>query len=78
MELTVYVRQGCHLCEDMLADLRDMQARHGFGLHTVDIDAEAALVARYGTRVPVLCAGERELSHYFLDKKSLENFLRQA
>ncbi len=76
MELTVYVRNGCHLCEDMVAELRRLQAEYDFGLQTVDIDTDAALVARHGTRVPVLCAGEKELSHYFLDKKSLVDFLR--
>lgn len=76
MDLTVYVRNGCHLCEDMVAELRRLQAEYDFGLQTVDIDTDAALAARHGTRVPVLCAGEEELSHYFLDKKSLVDFLR--
>lgn len=75
--LTVYMRQGCHLCEDMITELQVMQADHGFDLRAVDIDGDAALVARYGPRVPVLCAGDSELSCYFLDKKSLEDFLQQ-
>ena len=48
--LVLYGRAGCHLC-DVLAD-----ALQGLGLafDKVDVDAEPALRAQYGARVPVL------------------------
>ena len=52
-ELTVYVRQGCHLCADMLQVLEELRPELGFSYHTRDVDDDAALAARFGARVPV-------------------------
>ena len=72
--LTIFVRSGCHLCEDMLRDLEPLRREVGFELHVVDIDGDASLEARYGTRVPVLAGGENELCQYFLDKVAVRQY----
>ncbi len=69
--LTLYTRLYCHLCEAMLGALRALQPELGFELEAVDIDADAALVARYNEAVPVLCLGEREICRHFLDEAAL-------
>ena len=71
-QLTVYVRDGCHLCEDMLTDLRQYQAEMGFELETVEIDDQVELESRYGTLVPVLVCEGQEICHYFLDEVALK------
>ena len=48
--ITLYTRQGCHLCQDAEALLR----RLGCSVTSVDVDADEALAARYGHEVPVL------------------------
>jgi hypothetical protein len=57
--VVLYVRDGCHLCDEFLVDLtRDMGPAHE-RLEVVDVDREPGLAARYGLRVPVLeIAGE--------------------
>ena len=72
--LTLYYRDGCHLCEQMLAELR---ALHGADCPVVlvDVDGDADLRARYGLRVPVLMGGERVLGSGRLDHVSLEEYL---
>ena len=65
--LTLYARDGCHLCEDMAAGLVELFAPGRFALRRVDIDADPALRARYDTEVPVLALGGRELCRHFLD-----------
>ena len=52
--IALYVRDGCHLCDEFLLDfsldypaLLDILATH-------DVDAEPALVSEFGLRVPVL------------------------
>jgi len=85
MRFTVYARTYCHLCDDMIAALRNLQGRFAFDFDVVDVDGDAALEARYGERVPVLavrqegvdrCA-ERELCHYFLDAPAVTAFLAE-
>jgi len=75
---TLYSRSWCHLCEDMLAALRRLETpQQPFAVTVVDVDADAALVARFDELVPVLC-GEPdgpELCHYFLDEAAVRAYL---
>jgi hypothetical protein len=83
--LTLYSRSYCHLCDDMIAALRQLQGRFVFEIKVVDVDSDAALEARYGELVPVLTGGvedgvngaERELCHYFLDVPAVTAFLTE-
>jgi hypothetical protein len=67
----VYLREECHLCEALLDELRQLQGRWQFDIHTYDIDRDPALRARYNTRVPVVVIGEEEVCEYFLDPARL-------
>jgi len=69
--LTLFVRQGCHLCQDMEQQIRDLLEPGSFRLTLVDIDANKALQNRYNEWVPVLKAADQEICHHFLDLKAL-------
>lgn len=76
--LTLLVRAYCHLCAEMRDALAPWAAAAGYAIDEVDIDADPALETRWGTYVPVLLAGERELCHYRLDRAALAAFLAGA
>jgi glutaredoxin len=65
--LTVLSRPYCHLCEDLIAALKQYQGRYDFEIEVVDVDGDPRLEEKWGDKVPVLLDGERELCHYFLD-----------
>ena len=71
-QLTLYSRIGCHLCEDMEAQLPPYLEQSGVTLDIIYIDKNEQLEQLYGTLVPVLKAGDREICHYFLDRKSVK------
>ena len=71
VSLTIYVRSGCHLCEDLLFQLEDLRQMHPFDYMAVDVDSDPVLAERYGTLIPLVMLGERELCHYFLDQAGL-------
>ena len=73
--LTVYSRRHCHLCDEMIAALQEMQGRFRFEMQVVDVDGDPELVRRHGERVPVLAHGERDLCHYFLDSAAVSKYL---
>jgi hypothetical protein len=75
--LTLYSREGCHLCSDMHAALRALRRTHAFDCEIVDVDASAELTQRYGDRVPVLACGAQELCHARLDAAAVTAFLQQ-
>ncbi|GMU43808.1 MAG: glutaredoxin family protein [Xanthomonadales bacterium] len=64
MTFTLYLRDGCHLCEQALALLHAEGLADG--LELVDIDDDPELGVDYGLRVPVLrFADGRELDWPF-------------
>lgn len=50
--LVLYERAGCHLCDEARVLLDQMLGPDAYA--RVDIDADDALVLRYGFRVPVV------------------------
>ncbi|GAB6041647.1 glutaredoxin family protein [Endothiovibrio diazotrophicus] len=73
--MTLYWRDGCHLCEEMGRELTRRREALGVELEAVEISGDVELEARYGHKVPVLCAGDEEICHYFLDEEALARHL---
>ena len=73
--LSLYSRPGCHLCEELEAELRELLAGRAVAVTIVDISDDPGLETRYGLRIPVLAHGEEELSGYPLDRKRVERYL---
>lgn len=72
--VTVYLREGCHLCEVALGDLASL-GRSDFELVTVDIDTDDELLTRYLERIPVVCLDGEELYDFALDGRDLSRRL---
>ena len=73
--VTLYAREGCHLCDDARAALERVRASHPFHLKEVDIEADDALHARYLERIPVVALDGEELFEYFVDEEALRRTL---
>jgi glutaredoxin len=71
IELNVYIRHGCHLCEDLLGQLQQLQSEYRFEFQAINVDSHPELIKQHGTRVPVVMLGDKEICHYFLDQTSL-------
>jgi Glutaredoxin-like domain (DUF836) len=50
--IVLYVRDGCHLCEDAAVLLDEMIGPDAYS--AIDIDTDDALILRYAHRIPVL------------------------
>lgn len=75
--ITVYTRQGCHLCAVAEAIARDVAAGRAT-VATVDIDADPDLRERYTVRVPVVAVDGVEIAQYELDPAQLRAALDRA
>ena len=62
MQLTLYTRPGCHLCEEMKAVIRRVQDQVSCGLDEVDISLDETLLQRYRNDIPVLLADGVEVA----------------
>lgn len=70
--LTVLARTYCHLCEELIAALRQFQGRYSFEIEVIDVDRDPRLEEKWGDKVPVLLDGDREICHYFLDYEAVD------
>ncbi len=73
--LTLYFREGCHLCDDMAFALRELLDADRHRIERVDIDRDATLRERYNADVPVLCLGDEVICRHFLDRERLQQVL---
>ena len=72
--LTLYSRPGCHLCADMKAVVEPVAHQLGWTVEEVDISADPALEAQFGTEIPVLFVNGRKAFKYRMDE---QDFLRK-
>lgn len=75
MELVLYTRAGCHLCEEAKAELAPVLLEFGVALREVDVDTDPALAARFGQDVPVLMLDDRKLAKHRIDAAQIRRAL---
>jgi hypothetical protein len=78
LDVTLYTRPGCHLCDEMKAQVAPLIRRAGARLREVNIDADEMLRERYNLEVPVLLLGARKIAKYHLDAEQFRRQLDQA
>ena len=52
--VTVYSRQGCHLCDDAENVLESLREELNFEIKIIDIDIDPELIKLYSDQVPVI------------------------
>ena len=77
-ELVLYSREGCHLCDDLLADLRGFSEFESLPLTVVDIDKDAELMKQYNHDVPVLTFGGQLVCKHFLNPQALREVMSRG
>ena len=74
MELVLVTRQGCHLCDQALALLREL----GHEPHLADVDTDDELFRLYDWRVPVVLADGVVIAEGRITQQHLEHALKRS
>ena len=53
--VVLYTKPGCHLCDEMKAQMSAARCDELYTLEEVDIEQDAELFGRYRYEIPVLC-----------------------
>lgn len=61
IDVTLYTRKDCHLCDEAQAALEGLQSEVPHRLLVLDIDSDAKLLKQYGLEVPVVEVGPYRL-----------------
>ena len=77
VNLRLYSRTGCHLCEDMLETLMAMDIAGQFHVQIVDIDADPSIQREFALRIPVLAdaEGNQIICEQTLDHHAVVDYL---
>ena len=73
--VTIYSRQGCHLCDQMKAVVERVGRSVAISVEVIDISTDPALEARYGIDIPVLLVGGRKAAKYRVTEEELRRIL---
>ena len=74
LEVTLYTRPGCHLCEDAKSAIAPLLKEFGATLREVNIDRDGELAVRYGLDIPVLFIGSHKAAKH---RVNVAQFRRQ-
>ena len=75
LQITLYTRPGCHLCEEARQQMAPVLAEFGAELLEVNIDADPALRDLYSNDVPVIFLGARKIAKHRVDLVQLRRQL---
>ena len=72
IEVEIYSRPGCHLCDEAKATIEGVRRRFGFNLNVVNVELDPELEKRYGEQIPVVFINGDEAFRYHVDAVEFE------
>ena len=77
-EVIVYYREGCHLCEQVVASLSQLQQELGYEIKQIDVDDDPELYKKYNVDVPVVSYQDEVIFYHFFDETALREALQNS
>ncbi len=74
LEVVLYSKPGCCLCDEVKAQLRKLQQVHAFEWREVNILEDTAVLDKFKDEIPVVFINGQKAFNYHLDE---ERFLRR-
>jgi hypothetical protein len=78
LDLTIYSRPGCHLCEEAKSQMAPLLKEFGARLAEINIDEDPQLRALYDYDVPVILLGTKKVAKHRVDLKQFRRQLQDA
>jgi len=75
INVILYSRPGCHLCDEMKAVVNRVARQTPIALEEIDITTDPALENRYGTEIPVLMVDGKKAAKYRVSEGELTRII---
>ncbi len=77
IQIEVYSRPGCHLCDDAKTVIERVQGRLNFALRIINIETDPELEKAYGEQIPVVFINGNKAFKYRVDEVELEKKVKR-
>jgi len=77
INIVIYSRPGCHLCDDAKAVIEKVRSRYSFILKQINIESDPALEQAYGTEIPVITINGNKAFKYRVDEQEFERKVKR-
>ncbi len=78
-ELIVYYRDGCHLCEEVIDSLTDLQQELKYEIKQIDLDHDPQVTEQmrkqYTADIPVVTYQDEVIFYHFFDEIAVRQAL---
>jgi glutaredoxin len=78
LEVTLYTRPGCHLCDEARAAIAPLLREFRAPLREVNIDLDAELAEKHGWDIPVVFIGKHKAAKHRVDLAQFRRQLQEA
>ena len=77
IQIDIYSRPGCHLCDEAKAVIERVRRRVDLSLRVIDIESDPALEQKYGSQIPVVFINGNKAFKYHVDEAELEKKVKR-
>ena len=71
IEIKIYSKPYCHLCDEMKIVLENVRKDHEFELIEINIETDESLFEKYKELIPLLFVNGKKFAKYRIDKNKL-------
>jgi glutaredoxin len=77
VDVEIYSRPGCHLCDEAKEVIERVRRRIAFGVRVIDIETDPELEKRYGEQIPVVLVNGVLAFKYRVDEAEFERKVKR-
>jgi len=77
IQIDIYSRPDCHLCEEAKEVIDRVRLRFSFVVRVINIETDAELEKTYGEQVPVVFINGNKAFKYHVDEAELERRVKK-
>jgi glutaredoxin len=77
VQVEMFSRPGCHLCDDALKVINDARTRYAFDFRVINVDEDAERASAYVEQIPVIHINGSKAFKFQVDPSELESKLER-
>ena len=77
VQIDIYSRPGCHLCDEAREVVERVRLRFPFLLRVINIETDPELEKSYGEQIPVVFINGNKAFKYHVDEAELEKKVKK-